>query len=181
MGGRIYAVYSTDESFDFKDNVVVATTEDITLNGSQTIDDVNIGDGYRVLVKDQTTASENGIYDASSSGAWSRSVDMSAGSNAAGAIIPVEMGINNGDKTFRCTTDSPNDIVGTNGLTFSVDSVESASNLSVDNSNLTSQSLSDIDIKSGGVGAVFFLHLTPPAGCWGEVSGVAASIKKQQQ
>lgn len=51
-----------------------ATTANITLSGEQTIDGVSIVDGDRVLVKDQTTASENGIYVADTS-AWERALD----------------------------------------------------------------------------------------------------------
>lgn len=53
----------------------VATTENITLSGLQTIDGVALAADDRVLVKDQTSAAENGIYSAST-GAWSRALDF---------------------------------------------------------------------------------------------------------
>jgi phage-related tail fiber protein len=53
----------------------VATTTNITLSGLQAIDGVTVAAGDRVLVKDQTTGAENGIYDASS-GDWTRSKDF---------------------------------------------------------------------------------------------------------
>ena len=53
---------------------VAATTANITLSGEQTIDGVAVVDGDRVLVKDQTTASENGIYECDT-GAWDRAPD----------------------------------------------------------------------------------------------------------
>jgi len=59
---------------DFKQSVRVATTANITLSGTQTIDGVAVVAGDRVLVKNQTTASENGIY-VVASGSWSRSDD----------------------------------------------------------------------------------------------------------
>ena len=59
----------------WKSPVVVATTANITLSGAQTIDGVAVVAGNRVLVKDQSTASQNGIYVAAA-GAWSRSADM---------------------------------------------------------------------------------------------------------
>lgn len=54
----------------------VATTANITLSGEQTIDGVAVVDGDRVLVKNQTTASQNGIY-VCDTGAWSRAKDFS--------------------------------------------------------------------------------------------------------
>lgn len=59
----------------YKAPVRVATTANITLSGEQTIDGVSVVSGDRVLVKDQTTGSENGIYNAST-GAWTRAKDF---------------------------------------------------------------------------------------------------------
>lgn len=50
------------------------TTANITLSGEQTINSVACVDGDRVLVKDQTTASQNGIY-VVSTGNWERAKD----------------------------------------------------------------------------------------------------------
>ena len=61
----------------WKDSVRIATTTNITLSGLQTIDGLAVTAGMRVLVKDQTTASQNGIYVASAT-AWTRADDMDA-------------------------------------------------------------------------------------------------------
>lgn len=53
---------------------LVASTANLTLSGEQTIDGVAVVDGDRVLVKDQTTGSENGVYKVST-GDWSRDYD----------------------------------------------------------------------------------------------------------
>ena len=54
-----------------------ATTANITLSGFQTIDGVTAASGdynLRCLVKDQTTAADNGVYDMDS-GTWTRALD----------------------------------------------------------------------------------------------------------
>lgn len=59
---------------DVKKSVKAATTTNITLSGTQTIDTVVLSASDRVLVKDQTDSKENGIYDVAI-GAWVRSSD----------------------------------------------------------------------------------------------------------
>lgn len=59
----------------WKNAVKVATTTNITLSGTQTIDGVAVLVSNRILVKDQTDTTENGIY-VVSAGAWSRATDM---------------------------------------------------------------------------------------------------------
>ncbi len=59
----------------WKQAVVAGTTGNITLSGEQTIDGVAVVTGNRVLVKDQTDATENGIYVAAV-GAWARAADF---------------------------------------------------------------------------------------------------------
>src|SRR5215467_2928123 len=58
----------------YKDSVRASTTSDITLSGRQSIDGVSLKVGDRVLVKDQTTDSQNGIYTVSD-GVWPRAKD----------------------------------------------------------------------------------------------------------
>lgn len=60
-----------------KDSVRVATTANITLAGTQTIDGIALVAGNRVLVKDQIAGETNGIYDVAG-GAWSRSADANS-------------------------------------------------------------------------------------------------------
>jgi len=60
------------------------TTTSITLSGLQTIDSYTTLSGDRVLVKNQSTSSQNGIYIASAS-AWTRAVDMDVWSEVPGA------------------------------------------------------------------------------------------------
>ena len=102
---------------DVKQSVRVATTGPITLSGTQTIDGVSAIAGDRVLVKDQSTASQNGIY-VVAAGSWSRAAD--ADSNAevtAGMFTFVTEGTTNADSGWVLTT---NDTItlGTTALAF---------------------------------------------------------------
>jgi hypothetical protein len=101
---------------DAKESVKVRTQGNITLSGEQTIDGV-LTSSSRVLVDQQTTGSQDGIY-VSASGAWSRSVDAPTGAEARGWIVHVEEGTNDGDKLFQCINNEGSDIVGTDDLTF---------------------------------------------------------------
>jgi hypothetical protein len=102
---------------DVKDSVRVATTANITLSGTQTIDDVAVIAGNRVLVKDQSTGSQNGIY-VVAAGAWSRSTDADASSEVTGGMFTfVSEGTVNADSGWVLST---NDSItlGTTALTF---------------------------------------------------------------
>ena len=67
-------VDATSQGLSFKQPVLVTTTGNITLSGTQTIDGIAVSIGDRVLVKNQTATADNGIYIVAS-GAWSRSPD----------------------------------------------------------------------------------------------------------
>lgn len=59
----------------WKHPVEVATTANITLSGLQVVDGYALVTGDRILVKNQTITSQNGIYDVSA-GAWTRTTDF---------------------------------------------------------------------------------------------------------
>ena len=102
---------------DAKDSCRVATTANITLSGEQTIDGVTTTTD-RVLVKNQTTGSQNGIY-VSAAGAWARSTDADANVEVtAGLYTLITEGTVAGGQGFVLTTDDPI-TVGTTALTFS--------------------------------------------------------------
>ena len=67
----------------WKGSVTAATTANIATSGLGTIDGVTLVAGDSILVKNQTTGSENGLYTVST-GVWTRSPDLVDGSNAAG-------------------------------------------------------------------------------------------------
>jgi hypothetical protein len=102
---------------DVKASVRVATTADITLSGTQTIDGISVIAGDRILVKDQSTSSANGIYDVAA-GAWSRSSDADISAEVTtGLFTFVSEGTDNADSGWVLTT---NDTItlGSTSLTF---------------------------------------------------------------
>ena len=81
------------------------------------IDGVNLNDGDRVLVKDQSTPTQNGIYEARA-GAWNRAPDFDETSEViASTVVAVEEGTANADTAWLLATNNPI-IVDTTALTF---------------------------------------------------------------
>lgn len=102
---------------DPKQSVRVATTENITLSNTQTVDGVALTVGDRVLVKNQSTASENGVY-VVANGAWSRAADFDEPAEVtAGVFFFVEEGVSHADSGWVLTSDNPL-TVGTDALSF---------------------------------------------------------------
>lgn len=115
-------VDSARQGLDVKASSRVATTAPVLLasglENGDTIDGVVLATGDRVLVKDQSTASENGIYVVQASGAAVRADDFdTSGKVTAGAFTFITEGTTNGDQGFVLTT---NDTItlGSTGLTF---------------------------------------------------------------
>jgi len=111
------------QGLDVKDSVVATTTANGTLssafaNGS-TIDGVSLSTNDRILIKDQSTQTENGIYTVNASGAPTRADDLAAGADAAGAFVFIEQGTVNAENGFVCTSNKGSAVVGTNNLVFS--------------------------------------------------------------
>lgn len=104
-------------SVGFKAPCRVATTAAITLSGEQTIDGVAIVSGDRVLVKNQSSGVDNGIYLAST-GAWSRALDFNGSRDARnGTLVYVTSGTTNSGDVFAMTATDPV-TVGTTSLAF---------------------------------------------------------------
>jgi len=140
-------VDSTSEGLDVKDSVKVATTANITLSGTQTIDGVAISADERVLCKDQSTASQNGIY-LCKAGSWARADDMAAGGDAAGAFTFVEQGSTLADTGFVCSTNKGSAVVGTNNLAFT--QFSSAGVTSAGDGLDRTGNVYSVDLKSNG-------------------------------
>jgi len=104
-----------------KANVKVATTTNITLSNTQTIDGIPVVVGNRVLVKNQTNAEDNGIY-VVAAGAWSRSTDFDGtpdGEVSDGNLIPVLSGDTYGNTLWVLVTQNPI-VIGTTELEFTL-------------------------------------------------------------
>ena len=118
-------VDSARQGLDVKASVRVATTAPINLatdlDAGSVIDGVTLVAGDRVLVKNQSSASENGIYVAVASGAASRSSDANGtpdtGELTSGTFTFVEAGTVNFDSGFVISTDGTI-TVGTTGITW---------------------------------------------------------------
>lgn len=110
-------VDALSQGLDVKSSVRSGTLANITLSGLQTIDGIALVVGDRVLVKNQTTASENGIY-LVQTGAWTRSLDADSSAKVSpGLYTFIEQGALNGDSGWFLTTDSPLTL-GTTALAF---------------------------------------------------------------
>ena len=99
-------VDSVAQGLDVKESVRAASTTDITVTSpGSTIDSVNLVQGDRILLKDQATASQNGIYVwASAVAPLARAIDMDATGEFTGSFFFVEEGTVNSDQGFVCTT-----------------------------------------------------------------------------
>jgi len=107
-----YYVDTVAQGLDVKASVVAATTANITLAGTQTIDGVTVAVGDRVLVKNQTAQADNGIY-VVASGAWARSADANTWAELVSAYTFVETGSTYADTGWVCTVNAG----GTLGVT----------------------------------------------------------------
>lgn len=107
---------------DVKQSVRVATTGPVNLasdlEAGDLIDSITLGEGDRVLVKNQSTASENGIYVVQATGAAVRAVDFDGvGEVSGGAFTFVELGTTNADSGWVVTSDGPL-TVGTDAINW---------------------------------------------------------------
>ncbi len=129
VGGNVYSstnkklateeyVDAVKQSLDIKNSVRVATTENITLSGLQTVDGISLSAGDRVLVKNQTTASQNGIYVVVDGDNWTRATDANSNDDVtSGMFTFVEEGTSNSDAGFVLVTNNPITL-GTTNLSF---------------------------------------------------------------
>lgn len=119
-------VDATAAGIDWKASVRVATVgSNITLAGSapNTLDGITLAANDRILVKDQSTGSQNGIYTVTTlgtgaNGTWTRATDADASAEmTSGVAVFVEEGTVNADTGWVLTTNNPITL-GTTALVF---------------------------------------------------------------
>jgi hypothetical protein len=93
-----------------------ATTANITLSATQTVDGVALSAGDVCLVKNQTTASGNGVYSVAA-GAWTRIAAMDTWAEVPGMLVSVQQGTVNADTVWLSTADAGGTL-GTTSITF---------------------------------------------------------------
>lgn len=95
-----------------------ATTAQTTLSGEKTIDGIALVTGDRILVKDQTDQTENGIY-VVDSGDWSRSADCNGNNDlTAGTLVLVTGGTAVGVAMYRQSTVDPE--IGSDNIVWTI-------------------------------------------------------------
>ena len=94
-------------------NVVLASG----LENGDTLDGVTLATGNRVLLKNQTTTSQNGLYTVVASGTASRDTEFDTISELAGQLILVSEGTTNADTMYLCTTDT-SATLGSSAITY---------------------------------------------------------------
>jgi len=155
-------VDSIAQGLHWKDSVRVATTGNITLSGTQTIDGIAVVADERVLVKNQTDQTENGIY-LCKAAAWERAADMDESDEFSGAAVFVQEGTANADTGYVCSNDG--DVtIGTDNITFvqftgagqldggdGIDITGSTVSVDLDSSSGLAVSASGLKIDAAGV------------------------------
>ena len=174
---------------DFKDSVRVASTANVTISGpGAAIDGITLSSGDRVLLKDQSTGSQNGIYIFNgAASAMTRATDADADAEVtSGMFVFVEAGTVNADNGFVLTTDGTI-TVGSTALTFTQFSgagqivagdgmTKSGNQLDVNDDNVTLEVSSDAlrikgitatavgDLLIGAASNAGYTRLVKPAG-----------------
>ncbi len=110
----------------FKKSVVAGTTQNIVISSSTAstltlttgitiLDGIALNVGDRILVKDQTGATLNGIYTYGSSTSWTRAADADGTAEVDGATVNVDGGTINGGYLFSNNFKTGN-VIGTDNM-----------------------------------------------------------------
>ena len=103
-------VDASAQGVHWKESAIAASTANVDLSSApSSIDGVTLSADDRVLIKDQSDASENGIYVFASAGAgMSRSDDANTAAKLEGAAVFIRQGSTHADQGFIVTTDNIN-------------------------------------------------------------------------
>lgn len=156
-------VDAVKQALDIKASVRGASTANVSLSGALTQDGVTYATGERFLAKDQSTASQNGIYVVNTAGAWTRATDADISAEVtAGMYTWVAEGTVNGDNGYVLTTNDPI-VLGTTALVFTqfngagqiIDGLgltKSGNTLSVNVDGVTIEIVTDnLQVKNSGI------------------------------
>lgn len=106
----------------FRRSVRVASTGNVNLANNlfnTALDGITLAADNRILLKNQTTPSENGIYIVvNGAGSTYRAEDYATGASVAATMMYVQQGTVNADTGWFCTNDTGTDIVGTHNLVY---------------------------------------------------------------
>lgn len=154
------AISGLNSMFKVKPNARAATTANITISnpGTADFDGVTLTSGQLLLVKNQSSAPENGIYTFNGSGsALTRIAEMDAWTEVNGAFTTVDEGTVNADTIWLCTSNAGGTI-GSTAITWqAIPSV----------AGLTNSNFVDKEVPSGsinGSNTAFTLANTPVVG-----------------
>jgi hypothetical protein len=112
------AIVHLRDSTNCLEGVARATTANIALTGTVSVDGANAANNSRVLVKNQTTASQNGVYVVNTGGAWTRASDANTAAELAYMQVGVQSGTLNAGKTFFLPLGENDITVGTTSLNY---------------------------------------------------------------
>ena len=140
--------------------VEAATTANLTLSSDlqngDTVDGVTLATGDEVLVKNQSTDSQNGIYTVVSSGTASRSTEYDAIAEISGQIVVVNQGTTNDNTMWMCTTNT-SATLGSDSVSFTkitpqnVGDVTLTGSQTLTNKTLTAPVLSGSSSSAGSI------------------------------
>lgn len=136
------AVAGLNSAYKYR-TVRLCATSNINLSnpGTSTFDSVTAANGDRILVPNQSTASQNGIYIFNGSGvAMTRATDSDAWNELPGSLVYVTEGATQGDKRYSCTSDDGGTL-GTTAVNYVVDP----------SGSLSSANFVDKEIPSGSI------------------------------
>jgi hypothetical protein len=157
----------------WKQPVLCATTTNITLSGLQACDGVTPAAGDRVLVKSQSTASQNGIYLASAT-AWSRAPDADTWNELISAITFIETGSTLTGTAWYCTA-QPGGTLGTTAVNWSNFSVAASYSAGTGLTLTTGVfSITNTGVSAGAYGSAS-KTLTATVNAQGQLTVLAAS------
>lgn len=164
---QLEAAVAAIASGSAKNVVRLATTANVTLSGTQTIDGVAGSADDRIFVKNQTAPEENGLY-LMKAGAWVRTTDADSWTELVGALVPIAEGTVNHDTLWLVTADQggtldttavtsvqlpgPSDVIAGAGLTRTgqtIDFVTADTSLTVGANNVAVNPGEGIEISSG--------------------------------